>query len=268
MVSFPGCKINLGLHILRRRPDGFHDLDTCFYPLPWSDVLEWLPADTLSFASTGLPIPGAEEDNLCLKAYHLLRREHSLPPAQGHLHKIVPMGAGLGGGSADGAFTLRSLNELFSLNLSISQLTEYARQLGSDCACFLLNGAARGTGRGDHLEPLNLQLRGYYLVLVTPPVHVSTAQAYAGVTPRQPDEALTLTLARPLREWKDVLVNDFEPTVFARFPELAAIKEKMYANGALYASMSGSGSSIFGIFPDEVDREKNFPSLPGWSGWL
>jgi 4-diphosphocytidyl-2-C-methyl-D-erythritol kinase len=268
MVSFPGCKINLGLHILRRRPDGFHDLDTCFYPLPWSDVLEWLPSDELTFTATGLNIPGTEHDNLCLKAYRILQREHSIPPVKGHLHKIVPMGAGLGGGSADGAHTLRVLNQILALNLSASQLAAYARELGSDCAYFLLNGAARGTGRGDVLEPLSLQLHGYYLVLVTPTVHVSTAQAYAGITPKSPLESLTTTLARPISEWKDHLVNDFEPSVFTRFPELVALKQKMYALGAVYASMSGSGSSVFGLFKESVSRERDFPSLPGWAGWL
>ena len=142
MVAFPGCKINLGLHILRRRPDGYHDLDTCFYPLPWSDVLEWLPADALTFTATGLSIPGPEDSNLCLKAYNMLRREHGIPPVKGHLHKIVPLGGGLGGGSADGAFTLRMINALFQLNLSLEQLTKYASELGSDCAFFLLNGPA------------------------------------------------------------------------------------------------------------------------------
>lgn len=268
MVAFPGCKINLGLHVLRRRPDGYHDLDTCFYPLPWTDVLEWLPSDSLSFTTTGLPIPGNANENLCLKAYHILKREHSIAPAQGHLHKIIPMGAGLGGGSADGAYTLRMLNELFELKLSTQQLAAYSRELGSDCAYFLQNGAARGTGRGDELEPVSLQLHGHYLVLVTPAVHVSTAQAYAGVTPKAPAENLAATLARPIDEWRNFLVNDFESPVFTRFPELGALKEKMYVLGAVYASMSGSGSSVFGVFRSEVAREQHFPSLPGWSGWL
>jgi 4-diphosphocytidyl-2-C-methyl-D-erythritol kinase len=268
MVAFPGCKINLGLHVLRRRPDGYHDLDTCFYPLPWSDVLEWLPSATLTFKTTGLAIPGNESDNLCLKAYQILNREHGLPPAQGHLHKIIPMGAGLGGGSADGAHTLRMLNELFELKLSAQQLTLYSRELGSDCAYFLQRGAARGTGRGDELAPVSLNIRGHYLVLVTPAVHVSTGQAYAGVTPKAPAESLAVTLARPIEEWKNVLVNDFEPSVFSRFPELRALKEKMYSLGAAFASMSGSGSSVFGIFRTEVAREQHFPSLPGWAGWL
>lgn len=268
MIAFPGCKINLGLHVIRRRPDGFHDLDTCFYPLPWSDVLEWLPSDSLSFGATGLPIPGAPSDNLCLHAYRILARTHTLPPAKGHLHKIVPMGAGLGGGSADGAATLRLLNDLFNLRLSTPQLMDYARELGSDCSFFLTPGPARGTGRGDVLEPITLPLKGYYLLLVVPPVHVSTAQAYAGVTPKSPVEPLMQTLQRPVEEWKDVLVNDFEPSVFARFPELAELKETLYRLGAVYASMSGSGSSIFGIFRAPVAPTPPLASLPGWSGWL
>lgn len=268
MVAFPGCKINLGLHVIRRRPDGYHDLDTCFYPLPWSDVLEWIPSASQSFTTTGLPIPGEVSENLCLKAYRVLASKHGIPSAKGHLHKIIPMGAGLGGGSADGAITLRVLNELFELRLTVPQLTDYARELGSDCAYFLLNGPAFGAGRGDVLEPAATILKGYFMVVVVPNVHVSTAQAYAGVKPSQPLEPLAVTLKRPIETWKDKLVNDFEPSVFARFPELAALKTKMYDLGAVYASMSGSGSAIYGIFRSEVSRLHHFPVLPGWDGWL
>lgn len=267
MIAFPGCKINLGLHVIRRRPDGYHDLETCFYPLPWTDMLEWLPAESVTFTTTGLPIPGAESDNLCLKAYRILQGRHAIPPAKGHLHKIVPMGAGLGGGSADGARTLHVLNKIFGLGLSTPQLMDYARELGSDCAYFLMDTPAQGTGRGDVLEPVVVPLAGYYLVLVTPVVHVSTAQAYAGVTPQVPSEPLAVTLKRPIETWKDILVNDFEPSVFARFPELGLLKQKMYDLGAVYASMSGSGSSVFGIFRSEVSPT-HFSSLPGWRGWL
>lgn len=268
MVAFPGCKINLGLHILRRRPDGYHDIDTAFYPVPWSDVLEFLPARDLSFTCTGMEIPGERTDNLCLRAYRLLKQDYGLPPVQGHLHKLVPMGAGLGGGSADAAHTLRVLNNLFSLALSDAQLSDYAKRLGSDCSFFLTEGPARGTGRGEVLEPLALSLQGYFLVVITPPVHVSTAVAYAGANPRAPKESLSITLTRPVETWKETLVNDFEETVFARFPPLAMLKESMYAKGAVYASLSGSGSSVFGLFRSAVEREKVFPDQAGWSGWL
>ena len=268
MVAFPGCKINLGLHILRRRPDGYHDIDTGFYPVPWSDFLEFLPARELTFTCSGLDIPGERTDNLCLRAYRLLKQDHGLPPVQGHLHKLVPMGAGLGGGSADAAHTLRLLNAIFSLSLTPAQLADYARRLGSDCSYFLMNQPARGTGRGDILEPLSIDLRGLYLVVVTPPVHVSTAVAYAGVEPKVPDEPLHITLARPVQEWKMMLRNDFESTVFSRYPQLAEVKDRLYNQGAVYASLSGSGSSLYGLFPSVVSRESMFADMPGWSGWL
>lgn len=268
MVAFPGCKINLGLHILRRRPDGYHDIDTAFYPVPWSDFLEFLPARELAFTCTGLEIPGERMDNLCLRAYRLLKQDHSLPPVQGHLHKLVPMGAGLGGGSADAAHTLRLLNAIFSLSLTPAQLADYARRLGSDCSYFLMNQPARGTGRGDILEPLSIDLRGFYLVVVTPPVHVSTAVAYAGVEPKLPEEPLHITLARPVDQWKTTLRNDFESTVFSRYPQLAEVKGRLYDQGAVYASLSGSGSSLYGLFRSAISRASLFADMLGWSGWL
>jgi 4-diphosphocytidyl-2-C-methyl-D-erythritol kinase len=268
MVTFPGCKINLGLHVLSRRPDGYHAIHTCFYPVPWTDVLEAIPAEKFSFTCTGLPIPGPSENNLCVKAYGLLKNDFDLPPIQAHLHKLVPMGAGLGGGSADAAQFLRIVNELFSLKLTREQLSGYASRLGSDCSFFLDPAPALGSGRGEILEPVAVSLKGLYLVIVSPVVHVSTADAYAGVTPGPPREDLRKTLARPVGEWKDNLVNDFEKSIFKRFPELAGIKERLYDAGALYASMSGSGSSVFGLFDKHVDREDLFPGSRGWSGRL
>ncbi len=268
MVTFPGCKINLGLHVLKRRPDGYHAIHTCFYPVPWTDVLEALPGQEFSLTCTGLPIPGPTENNLCVKAYGLLKKDFALPPVQAHLHKLVPMGAGLGGGSADAAQFLRIVNELFSLGLTQERLSYYASQLGSDCAFFLYPTPALGSGRGEILDPIAVSLKGLYLVIVSPTVHVSTAEAYAGVTPGPPQEELRTTLARPVSEWKDNLVNDFEKSIFLRFPELPAIKKQLYDSGALYACMSGSGSSIFGLFDQPVNREELFPTSMGWSGWL
>lgn len=268
MVTFPGCKINLGLHVLNRRPDGYHAIHTCFYPVPWTDVLEALPAEQFSFNCTGLPIPGPTEDNLCVKAYRLLKKDFELPPIQAHLHKLVPMGAGLGGGSADAAQFLQIVNELFSLKLTREQLSDYASRLGSDCAFFLFPEPTLGRGRGEILDPVAVSLKELYLVIVTPVVHVSTAEAYAGVTPGQPLEDLRSTLSRPVSEWKERLVNDFERSIFSRFPELPGIKERLYDSGAIYASMSGSGSSVFGLFDKAVNREDLFPGSLGWSGWL
>lgn len=268
MVAFPGCKLNLGLRILAKRSDGYHDIETGFYPLPWSDVLEFLPATSFSFEQSGLTIPGSPNENLCVKAYNLLLHDFRLPPVQGHLHKIVPMGAGLGGGSADAAFTLRLLNDLFSLELTQEGLAGYARRLGSDCTFFTQDIAAIGRGRGDVLEPINLSLKGLYLVVVTPEVHVSTASAYADVTPAVPVDDLRAILATPVATWNGRLVNDFEPSVFGKYPGLGEIKQRLYSLGAVYASLSGSGSSLFGFFDQAISRKEHFSELPGWSGWL
>jgi len=268
MVAFPGCKINLGLHILHRRSDGFHEIDTAFFPVPWTDALEVLPADEFSFSFSGLTVPGSAEDNLCLQAYRLISRDFTFAPVQGHLHKVVPMGAGLGGGSADAAHTLRLLSSIASLEIPQDQLRAYSLQLGSDCSFFLMDGPARGRGRGEILEPLQLTLKGYFLVIVAPPIHVSTAEAYAQVKPKTPNNDLSEVLNQPVTEWRNLLVNDFEPSVFARHPELTSIKNRLYERGAVYAAMSGSGSSVFGIFAKEMNREEAFPAMPGWSGWL
>jgi 4-diphosphocytidyl-2-C-methyl-D-erythritol kinase len=268
MIAFPGCKINLGLHILNRRSDGYHDLDTCFFPVPWTDILEVLPSDKHAFHFSGLSIPGDANDNLCLRAYHLLQKDFSLSPIQGHLHKIVPMGAGLGGGSADAAHTLRILNSLFELGLSGEHLKQYAKQLGSDCAFFLQDQPAMGAGRGEVLEPIDVSLKNHYLVVVTPPIHVGTAQAYAAIKPQRPERNVRSVLTEPVTRWKELLKNDFEDSVFRSYPEIERIKQTMYVAGAVYASMSGSGSSVFGIFDKIVDREEHFPGLSGWSGWL
>lgn len=267
MISFPGCKINLGLHILERRPDGYHNIHTCFYPVSWSDVLEFLPADKPSFEISGLDIPGSLQDNLCMKAYRLLRNDFHLAPVQGHLHKSVPPGAGLGGGSADAAQTLRILNELFDLKLEVERLSDYAVRLGSDCPYFLIKGPALGSGRGDRLEACEDRLSGSYLVIVVPPVHVSTAEAYRAATPRTPAENLRASIARPISEWKEYLVNDFEGPVFAQHRELAEVKRQLYSMGAIYAGLTGSGAALIGLFDKEVSRN-SFPGCLGWSGWI
>lgn len=267
MVVFPGCKINLGLHILAKRKDGFHNISTCFYPVPWTDVLEVLPSTSWSFEQSGLPIPRVDE-NLCVRAYQVLQNEYKLPPVQLYLHKIIPMGSGLGGGSADAAWTLRVLDSMFHLELSFEKLASYARDLGSDCNFFMQNETMIGSGRGDVLEPIGIHLKGFYLLILSPPFHRSTADAYAAVTPGIPSGELREILQKPVTTWKENLTNDFEPSAFRQFPELKNVKEKLYALGAVYASMTGSGSSVFGIFDKAIHRETQFPGLPGWSGWL
>ena len=268
MVAFPHCKINLGLHVIKKRDDGYHDIETCFYPVSWTDILEVIKADQFSFSSSGTAVPGKEEDNLCIKAYKLLQHQFNLSPVKIHLHKILPMGAGLGGGSSDAAFTLRLLNSVFDLKLSINQLQNFASQLGSDCAFFVDDKPMIGSGRGEVLTQTAISLKGYYLVLVKPDIHVSTAEAYAGVKPAQPSIALDEILTRPIEQWKDSLFNDFEKSVFSKFPAIAAIKNELYTHGALYSSMSGSGSTVFGIFKEPVDLREQYSQMHYWAGYL
>lgn len=268
MVAFPPGKINLGLQVLSRRSDGYHDLSTCFYPVPATDVLEIIASDQFRFDQSGIVIPGMEADNLCVKAYQLLREQHELPPVHIHLHKVIPTGAGLGGGSSDAAHTLRLLNNLFSLNLSVNVLMGYAARLGSDCAFFCQDHAMMGTGRGEILSPASVSPKGYFLILIKPPVHVSTAEAYAGITPQIPSVELNTLLQTPVSAWKDKLQNDFETSVFARYPVIAAIKKSCYEAGAVYASMSGSGATVFALFDREVSLPGEIMDAWCWSGWL
>jgi len=269
MVSFPHCKINLGLNVIAKRPDGFHDIETCFYPIPWTDILEIIPSDVLTFGSTGLSIPGKAQDNLCIRAYDHLKKDFDLPPVHIHLHKLLPTGAGLGGGSSDAAFTLRTLNEIFNLNLSASRLSGYASKLGSDCAFFVQQQAMVGAGRGEILSPVALSLKGKFIVLVKPDIHVSTTEAYGGVTPRRHSQPVQKIIEETaLVNWKDCLTNDFENSVFKAYPKIKELKERLYQLGARYSSMSGSGSSVFGIFDEAIDLKNDFTGLTYWSGGL
>jgi len=249
MIVFPNCKINLGLHILRRRADGFHDLETIFYPVQVRDALEVLAQGELHFNSSGITVPGNADDNLCLKAWHLLKKDFpELLAVNIHLHKHIPIGAGLGGGSADAAFMLQLLNDKFRLELSAEQLINYAAQLGSDCAFFIRNQPCYATGRGEVLQPLALDLSGYSMLLVYPGIHVNTGWAFGQITPQQPALSLQESILQPVTSWKDLITNDFEAPVFSAHPVLREIKEQLYEAGALYATMSGSGSAMVGIF--------------------
>jgi len=254
MICFPNAKLNLGLTVLPKRPDGFHDLRTVFFPAGLADALEIVPtADGVTgFAMTGIPVPGDPGENLCIKAYHLIREDFPVPPVKIHLHKVIPTGAGLGGGSSDAAFTIKILNSLFRLGLTDARMEDYARNLGSDCPFFIRNKACYATGRGDIFNPVEVRLKGYLTQIVIPGIHVNTAEAYAWIDDDPPAQNTGLTPAEavslPLESWKDNLFNDFEEPVFAIHPELRDIKEDLYASGALYASMSGSGSAVFGIF--------------------
>ena len=279
MITNPNVKINLGLNVLRKREDGFHDLETLFVPyFGISDTLEMVAGDDFSRTSAAIfgkyapemIAQGISEDgklmitiareegvdwdplkDLTAKAYHILAEDFELPPVKIFLQKTSPVGAGLGGGSADAAFALKMLNELFSLGLDEARLAEYASRLGSDCAFFIYNRPMIGEGRGEILTEYPLDLGDLNLQVLTPEgVEVSTKDAYGGIKPHLPEVPLREALARPVEEWDGILVNDFEETVFAKYPELAAIKRSLYDSGAVYASMSGSGSALFALYKD------------------
>lgn len=262
MLSFPNCKINLGLRILNKREDGFHNLETVFYPVGIRDALEVIPslsAGSIEFTQTGLTVPGNDADNICIKAYQLLQKDFpQLPGIKMHLHKTIPMGAGLGGGSADGAFALNLLNTKFQLNLSQQQLVDYALQLGSDCPFFILNKPSYATGRGEILEPLALDLSAYKIAIVNPGIHVNTGWAFSRLTAgsRPPGNTiLKQIIQQPIQTWKTDLKNDFETPVFNAHPGIREIKETLYSLGAVYAAMSGSGSTVFGIFEEVISLQ-------------
>ena len=247
MLSFPNCKINLGLNIIRKRKDGYHDLETVFFPIPFKDVVEIIPSGSSQFHVTGLPVEN--ENNLCSKAYQLLKKDFShLPEINMHLHKAIPLGAGLGGGSADAAFTLKLLNEKFGLGLSDQKLIDYAIELGSDCPFFIINKPCFATGRGEILEPIRIDLSGYKILLVNPGIHIDTKWAFSKIEPRAPGISLKEIINLPIETWKDELRNDFEEPVFGSYPEIKKIKEDLCNAGAAYASMSGSGSTVYGLF--------------------
>lgn len=267
MITFPNAKINLGLNIISKRQDGYHEISTCFYPVGWKDALEIVEAEETEISFSGRPIPG-KGDNLILKAYNLLTADYDLPPVLLHLHKVIPIGAGLGGGSADAAFTLVQLNEMFGLSLTTEQLKEYAVQLGADCAFFIQNKPELAAGIGDCLSSASVNLQGKHLLLVFPGIHITTAEAYREVTPHVPAMELGDIFRQfSLEQWKDILINDFEASLFRIYPELDKIKHQLYDHGAVYASMSGSGSCMYGIFDQAVDI-KFSADYEVWQGTL
>ncbi len=253
MITFPNAKINIGLNITEKRTDGYHNLETIFYPIDLCDSLEFVQNDETQFNCTGLKIEGEPENNLILKAYKLLKEEFDLPNIDIHLHKDIPMGAGLGGGSADAAFMLKMLNDEFCLGLSSQELEQKAAKLGADCAFFIKNKPTLAKGIGNIFEPTTINLSGYHIVLIKPEVHVSTAEAYGGCKPQRWTTPLEVAIKRPISEWKNCIFNDFEKTVFVAHPELAEIKDMLYSKGAVYAAMSGSGSTIYGLFENTIN---------------
>lgn len=270
MVLFPNAKINLGLFVNEKRSDAYHSIESILYPIPLCDALELLPSPDgkFKFSATGIPIQGDAANNLCVKAWELLQKDFDLPPVHIHLHKAIPMGAGLGGGSSDAAFTLKLANQEFELGLSDEKIEQYAGRLGMDCPFFVHPKPARVYDRGDKLEAIPLDLSGKYLVVVKPDCHISTQEAYAGIEPAFPKTPISELIKLPLEDWKNTLFNDFEKSLFVKFLEIGDIKGSLYKHGAVYASMSGSGSAVFGIFEKEVDLENIFPDAFYWSSWI
>jgi len=253
MITFPNAKINLGLNIVERRPDGYHNIETVFYPVPLTDVLEIVPADggeaSLNCYGNGVDCP--PEKNLVMRAYRLMQAQYGLPPVAIHLYKHIPDGAGLGGGSSDAAHAIMMLNTMFDLHIPNNDMAAMAATLGADCAFFIYNRPMLATGIGDRLSPIDVDLQGKVLLLVKPPVGVDTRTAYSRVTPQAPVTSLAHILSRPVDSWDGLLVNDFEPSVFAALPQLWLIKAALYDAGAQYAAMSGSGSTVFGLFDSD-----------------
>lgn len=262
MIAFPNAKINLGLYILNKRTDGFHSIETCFYPIPLADILEIVPSDIVTFTSSGNSIPGSTDNNLCIKTYESIKKIQNIPPVHIHLHKNIPIGAGLGGGSSDAAFTGKLLDEQFELGLSIEQLEDSVRNIGSDCPFFIQNKSILAHDKGDRFSHSNIiNLSKFWIYLIYPPIHISTKEAYDGVKPTANRQPLEEILLKPIHEWKSLLVNDFEVSIFQKYPDLKNIKEALYNHGAVYSSMSGSGSSIFGLFEQKPEKlEINFPN--------
>lgn len=257
MISFPNAKINIGLNVVSKREDGYHNLETIFYPVKLSDALEITDSDNTEFSSSGIRIDGKSENNLVFKAYQLLQSRYKLPPVKLHLHKIIPFGAGLGGGSSDAAFTLKMLNNHFSLNISNTELEYFAAKIGADCPFFIQNKPTFASGIGDQFQPINLDLSDFEILLIKPNIAVSTPVAYRNIIPKQAEFSLLNIENLPIEKWKNTIVNDFEKSVFKKYPELDKLKQTLYKSGALYASMSGSGSSLFGIFtriPTGIDK--------------
>mgnify|MGYP000913100928 CR=1 FL=1 len=261
MIVFPNAKINIGLHIVRKRDDGYHDIETGFYPLPFTDALEFVKSDSFSFSQSGTALNIPNEQNLCVKALQLLKNKFpQLPALHIHLHKAIPAGAGLAGGSSDAGFLLKALNEHFKLEISSEELSQLALQLGSDCPFFLYNKPAFAKGRGELLQPLPISLEGYNILLINPGIHISTAWAFAQLKLTEKPSLLEQQLQEPISEWKNKIINDFEVPVFENFSEIADLKDWMYQKGATYASLSGTGSTVYGLFKEALPDTSGLPA--------
>ena len=266
MISFPNAKINLGLHVTGKRSDGYHTIETIFYPIPLTDALEAVKSEKTSFSQTGIKLESSPEDNLVMKAYNLMAEEYKIPPLDIYLKKVIPSGAGLGGGSADAAFTLKLLNDLCECNITDNELEKMAASIGADCPFFIQNKPVVATGTGNIFKPSDVSLKGYVIYVVKPPVAVSTKEAYSNIKPQKPEFSLDKLSAFPVAEWRHILRNDFEPSVFEKYPIIGEIKNKLYSMGAEYAAMSGSGSAVFGLFKGTISPV--FSDCFIWKGTL
>lgn len=255
MISFPKAKINLGLRVLNRRPDGYHNIDSVFYPVDIHDVLEIIvaPDQKFHYSGSGLDVLGNTEENLVVRAFRMMQTRFKLPEVHIHLHKVIPMGSGIGGGSSDASSTILLVNRLFQLNLKYSEMKDLSAEIGSDCPFFIDPRPTMVSGRGERLEPVCLNLAQYNFLLVFPGIFVSTKEAYSRIVPGDKPQELSAILSQPINQWKHILNNDFEPVIFQKYPELGIIKQDLYKAGALYAAMSGSGSAIYGIFEHNFD---------------
>ncbi len=269
MICFPNAKINIGLNVISKRPDGFHNLESVFYPISWKDALEALPAKRTEINFSGLSVPGNPSDNLVLKALTLLEQKSKQNlKANIHLHKVIPMGAGLGGGSADGAFALRLFNDLFELKIPLDELMELAAQLGSDCPFFVENRPVLAYDRGIFFREIDLSLNGYFIVCVNPGIHIGTAEAYSSIQPGKPSDMLADLIQLPVEQWEGRISNDFEKPMLQRYPLLRKVKDGLYELGAVYASMTGSGSTFYGLFKEEPNLTNEFETMTVWKGKL
>ena len=265
MVCFPNAKINIGLTVKGKRVDGFHNLETVFYPIPFQEVLEVLEntetEDEFDLTVSGNAIEGSIENNLCYKAYILLKKDFpQLPNVRVLLHKNIPTGAGLGGGSANGAFMLQLLNDKFDLQIPHSQLLEYALALGSDCPFFILNQPCLAEGRGELLQPIKLNLSHFSIIIINPGIHIHTGTAFKELKPTPEKSNIQNAIQMPIEMWKEHIFNDFESGIFNKYPTIEKIKHQLYKEGALFASMTGTGSSVFGIFNEkkQIDFSENY----------
>lgn len=271
MLCFPNAKINLGLNIIEKRPDGFHNIETVFHPIPLCDALEIAESDSseqYEFTSSGIPIDIAPSENIVIKAFDLIASNFKIPSIAIHLHKNIPFGAGLGGGSADAAYMIKMLNDFYELGMNFQQMEKYAVQIGSDCPVFIKNQPVFAKGKGEVFSSIQLNLSGFHIVLIKPDIHISTPEAYSGVNPKKPQKSLKELINLPLVEWKENIFNDFEDSIFPNHPELKTLKEELYELGAIYAAMSGSGSCMFGIFKEEPTIKESWKKHFTWSGKL